>query len=74
MANEYESPSAVADRLANALERIARVTAVGPGSWSGSAGEPGRSDTSIQEVIEQLDALIDRLRSNIPSRPGSPEL
>src|SRR4051794_1966289 len=73
MANEHESPSAVANRLANALERIARVTAVAPGSWAGRAGEPDRSDSSIQDAIEQIDALIDRLRSHISSRPGSPE-
>ncbi|HET6308040.1 MAG TPA: hypothetical protein VFG12_12695 [Rhodopila sp.] len=60
MADKPETPDAAADRLATALEKIARLTAVRPQAGPPVAPEP---DLTVTEIVERLDSLIARLRT-----------
>jgi hypothetical protein len=60
MADKPETQDAAVDRLATALEKIARLTAVRPPAGPPAAPEP---DLSVTEIVDRLDSLIARLRA-----------
>jgi hypothetical protein len=70
MADEPEDPDAAADRLAAALERIARATAVRPNQAPEDAGD---TNLSVREIADRLDALIDRLRAAVGGEFPAPK-
>jgi hypothetical protein len=65
MSDQPEDPDAAADRLEAALERIARVAAVPPARPGVEAADLSNSELSIREIADQLDALIERLRTAV---------
>ena len=65
MVDERECPSAAADRLERALERIARLKATLPVCQTEDAEKSNAQESLTRDVARQLDALIDRLRTNV---------
>ena len=59
--SEHEDPAEAAARLAQALERIARVA---------RAPEPTTPPAATAEIAARLDALIAELRAALGDTPG----